>query len=374
MIEIVPVTDARQRDAFIRLPGRISAGDPHWVEPLHLDRRHFMDAGRNPFFTHAEVAFFLAMRDGQPVGRISAQIDALAPPAEGRKLGMFGMVAFEDDPAVPGALFETAEGWLRDRGAEVVRGPYDLGPNQECGALVEGFDTPPFLLITHNPRHVAPAIEAQGYAKARDLLSYRVTVRDGLPDGPRRLIGRSDPSITIRSLDIRRYPEEIATVAGLFNQAWAGNWGFVPLTEAEVAGLVRDLRPIIDPGLVKIAERDGEGIGFIVLLPDVNEAIRDLGGRLLPFGWAKLLWRLKANRIRGARVPLMGVRPDVAETIAGKILAYQLIYALEDRYLERRFEELELSWLLEDNMGVRRVVESIGASVAKVHRLYEKHL
>ncbi|MEM6439127.1 MAG: dATP pyrophosphohydrolase [Pseudomonadota bacterium] len=374
MIDIVPVRTKRERDRFIRLPGRLYRDDPSWVEPLHLDRRQFLDPKHNPFFTHAEVAFFLAVRDGRDVGRISAQLDALTPPAEGRRVGMFGMIAFEEDAEVAGALLSAAEGWLRARGVEVVRGPFDLGPNQECGLLVEGFDTAPFVLTLHNPPHVGPAIEAAGYAKARDLLSYRVETGERLPDGPRRLVAKSDPSIAIRSLDTRRYAEEIRSVAEIFNAAWAENWGFVPLTEAEIAGLVRDFKPIIDPGLVKIAEIDGRPVGFIVLIPDLNEAIRDLGGRLFPFGVLKLLWRLKTNRIRGSRVPLMGIRPQVADTMAGKILAYQLIYALEERYKERGFRVLELGWLLEDNRGVRRVVESMGAAVAKVHRIYERAL
>lgn len=368
------IATAAEKKAFIQLPGSLWGSDPAWVEPLFFERRAFLDPAQNPFFDHADVALFMAYRDGRPVGRISAQVDRLAPHSDGKRLGMFGLFACESDPLLAAYLFQAAEGWLRTRKVEVVRGPFDLSPNQESGVLVDGFESRPYVMMPHHPKGIAALIEAQGYRKAKDLLAYRMDVRAGLPDRHRRIAETELDGISVRPLDKRRYPEEIRAVASIFNDAWSENWGFVPFTEKEVEHLAKELRPVLDPKLVRIAEKDGEAVAFIVLLPNINEAIEDLGGKLLPFGWAKLLWRLKTNAIRTARVPLMGVRRGVASSLAGKFLPFRLIYALEDRSMQRGFEELELSWLLEDNMSVRRVVESLGGVCAKAYRVYEKAL
>ena len=373
-VTVTPVAGRRDRETFIRLAGQVFGDDPAWVEPLWLERRRFLSPKHNPFFEHAEVALWLARRDGRPVGRISAQIDRLAPEADGQKVGYFGMLAAEEDAAVLAALFEAAEEWLAARGVGVVRGPFDLSINQTTGLLVDGFDTPPALLMGHNPPWLGPAVEARGYAKAMDLVAYRMDARGGLEDGPRRLAERRSGDLTIRSIDMRRYRDEVRAITEIFNDAWAGNWGFTPMTAAETEALADEMKPILDPELVKIAEVHGEPVAFIVLLPNINEAIADLGGRLLPFGWAKLLWRVKTGRIRTARVPLMGVRQAHAHTLLGKTLPIKLIYALESRCVAREIEELELGWLLEDNRAVRRVVEGVGGWLAKTYRVYEKRL
>ncbi len=374
MLTVTPVVGRKQTEEFIRLPGRLAAGDPNWVEPLWLERRHFLSPKHNAFFGHAEVVLFLAWRDGRAVGRISAQIDRLAPEVDGLKQGFFGMLASEENEETLSALFAAAEGWLTARGAALARGPFDLSINQTSGLLVEGFDTPPFLMMGHDPAWLGPAVERQGYAKARDLVAYRMHCAEGLGDKMRRLAERSSGEVTIRSLDMRRYREEITSVTGIFNDAWAGNWGFIPLTDAEVDAMAAEMKPIIDPGLVKIAEMRGEAVGFIILLPNINDYIADLHGRLLPFGWLKLLWRVKRAPMRTGRVPLMGVKRDHARSLVGKTLPLRLIYALEDRALERGIEELELSWLLEENRNVRRVVEGVGGELVKTYRVYEKRL
>ncbi len=374
MIEVTPVTSRAERETFIRLPGRLWGDDPNWVEPLWQERRDFLSPKKNAFFEHAEVALWLARRGGSPVGRISAQVDRLAPAVGGRRLGYFGMLATGDDAAVLGALFATAESWLAAHGVAVVRGPFDFSINQSCGILVDGFDTPPALLMNHNPPWLGGAVEAAGYTPVKDLVCYRMVCKGGLADGPRRLAERRSPGLVIRRLDMRRYEAEVATLTEIFNDAWAENWGFTPLTAAETRAMAREMKPIIDPGLVQIAELHGEAVGFIVLLPDLNTMIADLHGRLLPFGWAKLLWRLKMRPVRSGRVALMGVRRNEARTLVGKILPLRLIYALEERGLPIGLEELELGWLLEDNWPVRRVVESVGGRLAKTYRIYEKQL
>lgn len=372
-MEVREVANRRDREAFIRLPGRLAAGDPNWVEPLRLERREFLSPRRNPVFEHCEARFWLALRDGRPVGRISAQIDSLTPQEAGGPVGFFGMIDARDDAALS-ALFGAAEGWLAARGIRRVRGPFSLSVNQSCGLLVEGFDTPPYVLMEHHAPWLGPAVERQGYAKARDLVAYTLDTRKGLPERMRAAAERASAAATIRKLDPRRYDADLRAMTGVFNDAWAGNWGFVPLTEAETAAMARDLKPVLHPEFVRIAELDGEPVGFIVLLPNLNEAIADLGGRLLPFGWAKLLWRLKVRGLRTGRVPLMGVRRDVADTMLGKMLPLRLIYALQPDALARGVEELEMSWLLEDNRPVRRLIESLGSRLSKTYRIYEKDL
>ncbi|MEM1315716.1 MAG: dATP pyrophosphohydrolase, partial [Pseudomonadota bacterium] len=287
--------------------------------------------------------------------------------------GFFGMLAAADE-AVVAALIEAAADWLRARGRKLMRGPYSLSVNQTSGLLVDGFDTPPFVLMDHNPPWLGPAVERCGLRPAKNLLAYLLDLSDGLPDRPRRLVAKDWPGLTLRKLDKRRFPEEIRTVATIFNDAWADNWGFIPLTEAEIEGMARDLKPLLDPDLVRIAELDGEPAAFIVILPNLNEAIADLNGRLLPFGWAKLLWRLKVAGVGSARVPLMGVRRAVADTFIGKTLPLRMIYDLEARCAERGIVSVELSWLLEDNAAVIALAESVGGRLSKTYRIYETPL
>ena len=374
MIDVTPVAGKIALDAFIRLPGQLLAGEPNWVEPLHFERRQFLSPKHNAFFTHGRAQLWLALRDGRPVGRISAQIDDLAQPVDGRKLGYFGLIAAEDSADVTAALFAEAEAWLRDQGAGVVRGPFDFSINQTSGLLIEGFEHPPSLLMNYDPRWLGARVEAEGYSKAMDLVAYRMDVEHGLTKRLEKLAQRASPGCVIRPLDKRRYREEIGLIAEIFNDAWADNWGFTPLTEPEIDAMAREMKPILDPELVQIAEVHGEPVAFIVLLPNVNEGIRDLKGKLLPFGWLKLLMWVKKRRTRSARVPLMGTRKAHAQSLLGKTLPLRMIYALQPRALTYGLHELELSWLLEDNKAVRRVVEMMDGYHTKTYRIYEKTL
>ena len=373
MLEIVSVSTKRDLDAFIKIPGILAANDPNWVEPLWFERKQFLSPKHNPFFQHADTAFWVAYYNGKPAGRISAQIDHLSAAGEDQRIGFFGLIDARDN-IVLGGLLKEAENWLSQRNVECVRGPFSLSINETAGLLVDGFDSPPYVMMDHHDPWLGLALEKHGYSKVKDLITYRLDTTNGLEDRFRSIAHRPYDGLTIRSINMKRYAEEIVTVTSIFNDAWADNWGFIPLTEAEIDAMASDLKPILDPELVKIAELDGKPVAFIVLLPNINEAIADLRGKLLPFGWLKLLWKLKVSGVRTARVPLMGVRQEISDTLIGKALPLKLIYALEERAIARNIHELELSWLLEDNKSVRGVVEAIGGQLSKTYRVYDKDL
>lgn len=374
-IRIVPVTTPAERDRFIALPNRINAPDPSYVAPLFMERRAALSPKGNPFFAHAEVQLWLAVRGGRDVGRISAQIDRLAPDDGGAPAGHFGLVCAENDPAVFAALLRTAEDWLKARGKLRALGPFNLSINEEVGLLVDGFEAPPMIMMGHDPVYAAAQLEANGYAKARDVFAYLSPISTDLPPLVKRRVDRGLPDgLVLRQVDMRRYNEDVAHMTSILNDAWSGNWGFTPVTDEETRQLASAMRPIIDPRLNWFAEIDGQPAGFIVVLPNLNEAIRDLGGRLLPFGWAKLLWRLKVRGVRSFRVPLMGVRRRYAGTMRGTAAPFHLINAARSEALRLGYTSMEMSWILEDNTAMRAILEAVGAHRYKTYRIYEKTL
>ncbi len=359
---------------FIRVPERLHRDDASYIAPLHMERFDALTA-KNPFFGHADVQFWLARRDGEDVGRISAQIDHQALAIRPDAAGQFGMIAAEDDPAIFAALLETAAAWLRGRGMKRMQGPFNLNINEEIGLLVDGFETPPMLLMGHDKPYAAARLEEQGLVKEKDVLAYIYDITTDLPAGARRLLSRPlPPEITVRRLDLKRYNEEIRTVTDIFNDAWRDNWGFVPLTETETEFLAKSLKPLLIPRLTSIVERAGVPVGFLVALPNLNEAIRDLGGKLLPLGFAKLLWRLKVAGVKTARVPLMGIRRSVAHDMIGSLLPFLMIDMVRAEAVKMGLRQIELSWILEDNMPMRRINESLGGVAYKTYRIYDKAL
>lgn len=372
-LQVLPVTGRADRRAFLALPARLYRDDPHWIAPLRIEegQRVF---GRNPLFEHAEARAWLAWRGGRPVGRITAQIDRLQQEVHRDRIGLFGMLEAEDDPEVFAALFAAAEGWLRARGRKRSLGPFSLSINEETGLLIDGFNAPPMIFMPHDPPYAAARIEALGYAKAKDVLAYLYEVGGELPRSARRLLDTRTPeTLTVRTLDARRFFEEFDTVTAIFNDAWSGNWGFIPFTRAEISRMAKSLKPLIDPGWVAIAQANAEPVGFGILLPNLNEAISDFGGRLLPFNWIRLLVRLRRG-LRTARVPLMGVRRSHSGGLLGGLIAFLIIDRMRQAALLGGVEKIELSWILEDNHAMRRVIESLGASPYKTYRVYEKAL
>ncbi len=373
-IELVPVEDRATLDRFIRLPHRLHRDDPQYIAPLHLERLEALTP-KNPFFAHADVRFWLARQEGRDVGRISAQIDHQALQVRPDATGQFGMIAAEDDPAVFEALLREAEGWLRARGMQRVLGPFNLNINEQMGLLVEGFDSPPMLLMEHDRPYVGARLEAQGYAKAKDVFAYLYDMRQDIPAAVRRLLDRPLPKgYAVRRIDFKRYDAEIRSVTAIFNDAWRDNWGFVPLTDVETDHLAKSLKPLLDPRFSAIVEEHGQPVAFLVALPNLNEAIRDLGGKLLPFGWAKLLWRFKVRGLKTARVPLMGVKRAASARLIGSLIPFLMIDAVRREGLRLGYEQIELSWILEDNLAMRQINERLGSVAYKRYRIYGKSL
>ncbi len=361
-------------DAFIRVPWPLYENDPNWVPPLIFERKQHLNRKVNPFFRVAEVEMWVARRAGLPVGRISAQVNRAHLERYGDDTGHFGLLEATDEPKVFEALFSTAENWLRERGMKRVRGPFSLSINDEAGLLIDGFDTPPYMMMGHAPPYYGPRVEAQGYAKAKDLIAYHYYADTPVPrgvEGMVRRVKRTD-SVVLRQLNKRRYHEDLGVIMDIFNDAWANNWGFVPFSEVEIRHLANEMKPLVSENLVCIAELDGRPVAMAVTLPNLNEAIRDLDGRLLPFGWAKLLWRLKFSGVRSARMALMGVRRELQGTPMGAALAFAVVETV--RRAPHGCTEGELSWILEDNLPMRHMIETFGARAYKTYRVYGKDL
>jgi hypothetical protein len=370
---IVAASDKRTLDDFIRAPRAAQGADPNWVAPLEFERREAF-APKNPFFEHAEWQPFVAYQGDRPVGRISAQIDRLYHEHHDANTGFFGLIEGIDDPELFTALTEAAEFWLRDRGMTRILGPFNLGINQEVGLLVDGFDTPPYFLMGHAQPYYATRLEEQGYTGCQDMLAYLAPPGFEMPRLFTRQVRKVKQEITIRPMDRTRKHEELEAMRDVFNDAWSENWGFVPFTEAEFSAIGDELMYIVPRDFVLVAEKDGHCVAFIVMVPNLNEITTDLGGKLLPFGWAKLLWRLKVKFPTTARVPLMGVRKEYHFSSLGPSIAIALITTLNEASVARGVRMAETSWILEDNHGMRKIMEHIGGVVSKRYRMFEKDI
>jgi hypothetical protein len=373
-IKIREVANSSDLKTFISVPWSVYQGDPNWVPPLKIERKQAFSP-KNPYFRHARWKAWVAYREDEPVGRISAQVDDLHLKHHDAHTGFFGLIEAPDDPDVFAALFGTAEAWLKEQGMRTVLGPFNLAINQEIGCLVEGFDTPPYVMMGHARPYYGASIEDQGYEKEIDVLAYGL--RHGmfaLPETIQRLLKRLSGKMKLRQVDRKNLQAELEILRSIFNDAWSENWGFVPFTREEFKAIGKELFMITPADFTWIAEVDGEPAAFMVFLPNLNEVIADLNGRIFPFGWAKILWRLKVRTPKTARIPLMGVRKKYQNTRMGPALAFLTIGALYEPIMKRDMTEMEMSWILEDNKGVRNIIETIGAVATKRYRMYRKEL
>jgi len=372
-LRIIPVEGRRALRRFIRVPWPIYADDTVWTPPLLMERRRHLSP-RNPYFAHAAYCSWIAYRGTRPVGRISAQIDELHIRRYQDATGFFGMLEAEDDAETFQALTKTAERWLRGKGMRRILGPFNLSINQECGLLVEGLDTPPSIMMGHARPYYGSRMEEQGYQKEKDLLAYIVQIGFALPSFAQKLMARTTQDLRVRPLRKSRFSEDLEILQDLYEDAWSQNWGFIPFTRAEFKQLGNGIKLLANERFVQIAEVDGNAAAMIVVVPNINEAIRDLNGRLFPFRWLKLLWRLKVDHPHSARVLLLGVRRRYQESLLGPALAFMVIDAVCAPAANLGIREVEMSWILEDNMGMRNIIESIGGTAYKRYRIYGKEL
>jgi len=378
---ITPVSGKADLKAFVDLPWSIYANDPNWVPPLKDEVYGLLTPGKNPYHEHAEHQYFLARRGAEVVGRISAHIDHQAlsmPPEQGMGPGTGNFGLFEaKDAATGAALIATAEQWLRDKGMTRVLGPISLSIWEEPGLLVTGFDHPPTVMMGHNSPAYQAMKHAGGDPPARSPNPKRLNVAQECPPLSQRIVqsGERDERINIRRVDKSKFDRDAAIILSILNDAWGNNWGFVPITDSEVAFTGKKLKPIVFEDLIRIAELDGEPVAFMMTLPDLNEPLKGMNGTLFPFNWAKLLWWLRKPRCRTMRVPLMGVVQRLQSSRMASQLAFMMIeYIRRDAVAHYGATRGEIGWVLDDNQGMNAIAEAIDSKINKSYVIYQKTL
>lgn len=381
-LTIEPVETAAQRKVFVDLAYRMNAADPNWVPPLRMEADELVTPGKNPFFEHADVQFFLAREGGAVVGRISAHIDHLATAMDpvqgmGPGTGNWGLLEARDE-AVAHALIARAEDWLRTRGMTRVLAPMSMSVWEEPGQLTKGFDHPPTVMMGHQNARYADYIRALGtYTPAKVLRTYELDITKQFPPLIQRIVqsGEKNPRIRIRNVDKSKFDAEAALILDILNDAWSDNWGFVPFTDTEIKYAGKKFKPIVRNDLIMVAEYDGEPVAFMMTLPDLNEVIKPMNGKLFPFNFIKLLLWLQRPRVRTMRVPLMGVRKKLQASRLASQLAFMMIeYIRRNSVANYGASRGEIGWILDDNQGMVAIADAIESHVNKEYTIFEKAL
>jgi GNAT superfamily N-acetyltransferase len=368
-IAIQPVETRSQQQRFIRLPWRIYADDPCWIPPVIMSQQELLGFRKHPFYERSKSQSFLATRGGRDVGRITAIVNAGHIDRYKEQRGFFGFFECDEDTAASRALFQAAGDWLHAQGMTCIRGPANPTLNYECGLLIEGFDTPPFFMMTHNRPWYAQLVEDAGFGKIEDMFAFW---------GETSMLGGLDPKlvtmvegvkerfgVTIRPLDRRRFADEVRTFLHIYNESLGGTWGFVPLTSGEIDHMAASLKYLIEPELTLVAEVEGKPVGAVFCLLDYNPRIKAIDGRLFPFGFLRLLWNKKA--IKRLRAISTNVIPEYQAWGIGLVL----MNGLYERFMKWGLREVEFSWVLESNYLSRRTLERGGALVTKKYRIYQ---
>jgi hypothetical protein len=359
---------------FLDVVDYIYRDDRSFVRPLDLELKDRLSK-KNPFFAHAQGTCFTAFRNGKPVGRVTAQIDQAHIDRHGDGAGFFGFLDTVDDSTVSRALLNRAGDWLKDRGMKRMRGPISLNINEELGCLVEGFEMPPMVLMPHHRPYQGGLIEDAGLTKLKDFYAWRYSVGDV----PKRAIKAHEeiaalPDIHTRTLDVKSLESEVRIVMDIFNDAWEDNWGFVPLSEPELRKLASDLKLLLMPELTRLVSIDGEPAAFAIVLPNINEALKDLDGKLFPLGLPKLLWRLKVEKPKTARLALLGIRKKYRHVRKYAGLSTYLYVEMNRAGQRTGIKWGELSWTVEDNAPVNVGIKFMGGKIYKKYRVYERML
>jgi hypothetical protein len=377
-LEIRPVETKKDLEVFLHIPWTLGMkSDPNWIPPLLDDYRRALNPKKSPFLKHGEVKCFVAFQDGDPVGRISAQTDAdfdkQWPDEKG--VGFFGFFESRNDPAVATALFDAAGAWARSKGRTRLRGPFTLDSKGEVGVLVDGFDTPARIGTPHNRPYLGALIESAGLAKAKDFYAWWYT-SGYIDERTKRIAERTLqlPNVRVRPMELARFEREVDIVRDVYNSAWSQNWNFTPFTSEELALIATEYKMFVDPEIALVAEVDGNPAAICFAIPDVNEMVKDFDGELMrrPLNLARLLWRLKFNRPKHARLLMLGVKEEYRASHRYGTLAAVLYVEVARRGAARGYVGGELSWTLEDNVMINRGIERMGARKYKTYRVYEK--
>lgn len=367
-IEIVEIISQKDLDDFIKLPYKLYSGNPYYVAPLMKELKKQL-SHKNPFFMHASVKYFLAKKDGTPVGRISSIINQRHISIHSERAGFFGFFESINDREVASALLDKVSETLRRAGMLIMRGPMNFSTNEECGMLLEGFESPPMLMMPYNPPYYHTLMEQYGMNKAKDLFAYILDTPEELPAKILRVADiASKYGITVRHIDKKRFERDMKIFKEVYNSAWAKNWGFIPLTDEELVSLGNNLKPVLVPDMTIIAEKGGEPVGFLGLLPDFNFVLKHMNGKLNPLTIMKAVYY--SRKIKDLRMLLLGTKAEYRNKGVDALLFREAFKGVK----RGGYKRVDFSWILEENIPVQRLVEMIGARLYKKYRIYEKKL